>query len=445
VSDAKSDLSLLGELAGGVGLHEHYCIIYDTEEEKFAAAVPYLRAGLKRGERCLYVADEDSRVAVLDALDRAGTEVDRYLRTGALVIASSPEIFLEHGRFDPDFALRSLSQATREEGNGEFSGLRTILGEMIWTLERGVSPHTLIEFEAKFNSFARDNDIRGLCQYNRNHFSPEVILGVIRTHPVVVYGGLICKNPYYVPAEEFLKPNQASREVERLLNNILTWEQSLDQLRALAARLNSAREEERTRVAREIHDELGQALTAIKIEFASLLRDLPEELAESRGQSILRLLDQTIQSVRRIGTELRPGILDDMGLVAALEWAADDFQTRTGTRCRINLPDEDIALDPERATALFRIFQETLTNVARHADATQVDARLGKENGHLILEVRDNGKGVSEEELSARTSLGILGMRERVLLLGGTLTISGSPGNGTTVRVLIPDSRKGAE
>jgi signal transduction histidine kinase len=258
---------------------------------------------------------------------------------------------------------------------------------------------------------------------------------------VVVYGGIICKNPYYVPPEELLKPNQAAREVERLLNNLLTWEQSLDQLRALAARLQTVREEERTRVAREIHDELGQALTAIKIEFASILRDLPEGLAARRGQSILKLLDQTIQFVRRIGTELRPGILDDMGLVAALEWAAEDFQTRTGTRCRVDLPDADIALDPERATALFRIFQETLTNVARHADATQVDVRLGKENGNLILEVRDNGKGISEEHLSAWRSLGILGMRERVLLLGGTLTISGTPGNGTTVRVLIPDSR----
>jgi signal transduction histidine kinase len=128
-----------------------------------------------------------------------------------------------------------------------------------------------------------------------------------------------------------------------------------------------------------------------------------------------------------------------LGLVAALEWAAEDFQTRTGTRCQINLPEVDIALDPDRATALFRIFQETLTNVARHADATQVDVRLGQENGNLILEVRDNGKGIGEEQLSAGTSLGILGLRERVLLLGGTITIGGTPGKGTTVRVLIPE------
>jgi signal transduction histidine kinase len=127
--------------------------------------------------------------------------------------------------------------------------------------------------------------------------------------------------------------------------------------------------------------------------------------------------------------------------VAALEWAAEDFQTRTGTRCQISLPEVDIALDPERATALFRIFQETLTNVARHADATQVDVRLRKENGNLILEVHDNGNGIREEQLSAKTSLGILGMRERVLLLGGTLTISGIPGKGTIVKVSIPSPK----
>ena len=205
---------------------------------------------------------------------------------------------------------------------------------MTWALGEDIAPESLIEYEAKLNHFVRDHDVRVLCQYNRNRFSPELILGVIRTHPVVVYGGIICKNPYYVPPEEFLKPNQASREVERLLNNILTRQHSFAQLRALAARLQTVREEERTKVAREIHDELGQALTAIKLDFTALLRDLPEDEGPvaPRSQSILKLLDQTIQSVRRIGTELRPGILDDMGLVAALEWAAEDFQTRTGTK-----------------------------------------------------------------------------------------------------------------
>jgi signal transduction histidine kinase len=188
-------------------------------------------------------------------------------------------------------------------------------------------------------------------------------------------------------------------------------------------------------------DELGQALTAIKIDLSSLIRGLPTD-KKQQSESILKLIDATIQSVRRISTELRPGILDDLGLVAAVEWAAQEFEARTGTKCRLDLPQDDIAIDRELATALFRILQETLTNVARHANATQVNIRLAKEDAVLTLEVRDNGKGISEEELSAGRSLGILGMRERALLLEGELAISGASGKGTPVRVRIPEAHR---
>ena len=247
--------------------------------------------------------------------------------------------------------------------------------------------------------------------------------------PVSVTGGLVAVYAIY---RDISERKRAEEELQH----------SFDQLRALAARLQTVREEERTRVAREIHDELGQALTAIKIDLTALLRELPTDKGPvvQRNQSVLKRLDETIQSVRKIATELRPGILDDLGLVAAVEWAAEEFQARTGTKCRVSLPDGDIAMDPERATALFRIFQETLTNVARHANATEVNARLGKDNGDLFLEVHDNGQGIDEEELSAGRSLGIMGMRERALLLRGDFTIRGVPGKGTTVKVRIPNT-----
>jgi PAS domain S-box-containing protein len=215
---------------------------------------------------------------------------------------------------------------------------------------------------------------------------------------------------------------------------------SFEQLRALAARLQSAREEERTRVAREIHDELGQALTAIKLDVASLVHDLlPDQTREKKAASILELVDRTIQFVRRLSTELRPGMLDDLGLVAALEWAAEEFEARTGTKCRLDQRQTDIVMDREQSTTIFRIFQETLTNVARHANAAQVDVRLRKHNGYIVLEVRDDGRGIAQERLTAG-GLGILGMRERAILLGGELTIEGVPGKGTQVRVRIPEA-----
>jgi signal transduction histidine kinase len=217
-------------------------------------------------------------------------------------------------------------------------------------------------------------------------------------------------------------------------------QQSFEQLRALAGRLQSIREEERKRVARDIHDQLGQALTAIKIDVSALVRQWPGDQTQraEKAAAILKLVDDTIQAVRRISTELRPGILDDLGLVATIEWAGEEFEARTGTTCRLDLPFEDLVVDQDQATAIFRILQETLTNVARHADAKNVEVRLAKQNSRLTLEVHDDGRGIPEDRLSRNESLGILGMRERAMLIGGDLAITGAPGRGTTVRVTIP-------
>ncbi len=214
---------------------------------------------------------------------------------------------------------------------------------------------------------------------------------------------------------------------------------SFDQLRALTGRVQSAREEERTRVAREIHDQLGQALTSIKLDLSSWVHDSQlRSPGLERINSILKLVDETIKSVRRIATELRPGVLDDLGLVAAIEWAAEEFEARTGTKCRLMLSELDQRPNRERDTALFRILQETLTNVARHADATSVDIHLFRELGSVILKIQDNGCGTTPEQLFAPTSLGIRGMKERALLLGGDLVIRSSREEGTTVLVRVP-------
>jgi signal transduction histidine kinase len=182
-------------------------------------------------------------------------------------------------------------------------------------------------------------------------------------------------------------------------------------------------------------------LTAIKLDLSSLVRELPAELnyLAKKSSPILQLVDGAIQTVRRIATELRPGMLDDLGLVATIEWAAEVFEGRTGTKCRLDLPREEITIDPTVATAVFRIFQETLTNVARHANASELQVRLAKVDNDLILEVQDNGKGIAEASLASGESLGILGMRERALLFGGELEINSAQGGGTKVRVRIPE------
>jgi len=215
---------------------------------------------------------------------------------------------------------------------------------------------------------------------------------------------------------------------------------SEENLRALAAHLQSVREEEWTRIAREIHDELGQSLTGLKMDLTWVANRLPGDqraLAE-KTKSMFGLIDDTIQSVRKIASRLRPEVLDQLGLTAAIGWHAADFRKRTGIRCKLSLPSETPTLDRERSTAAFRIFQELLTNVARHANATRIDVALRIESGALVLTVEDNGKGIAESAIDDPKSLGLLGMRERVLPFGGSIEIAGARNKGTNVRVSIP-------
>jgi signal transduction histidine kinase len=153
---------------------------------------------------------------------------------------------------------------------------------------------------------------------------------------------------------------------------------------------------------------------------------------------MIQLINTTIQTVRRIATELRPGVLDNLGLLAALEWQAQDFAQRMDLPCRLMTTLEEVEMEPERSIAVFRIFQEALTNIARHAQATAVDVKLSAEAGNLTLEVHDNGRGITEDVKTAEISLGLLGMRERALAVGGNLAITGASGQGTTITVCMP-------
>jgi len=220
--------------------------------------------------------------------------------------------------------------------------------------------------------------------------------------------------------------------------------QSQEQLRDLASHLQSIREEERTQIAREIHDELGQALTALKMDVHWLRQRVgAEPLITDKMHAMSAIIDLTVQAVRRISSELRPKLLDDLGLSAAMEWQANQFMQRSGIMCEIRSEPEDIILDRDRSTAFFRIFQETLTNVARHAGADRVDAVITKDAENVFMIVTDNGGGITDEQIAGAKSLGIIGMRERVYSLGGALKISGSRNHGTTVEVRIPLPKKG--
>ena len=230
--------------------------------------------------------------------------------------------------------------------------------------------------------------------------------------------------------------NQARRETEARLRD------SHEQLRRLSARSRARREEDRTRLARELHDQLGQALAGIKIDLHWIGQhvgpDREHGTVGAKVDATMRLVDDTIWRVRRLSGQLRPPVLDKLGLVAAIEWEAKEFERRASIRTRVQSNAEHVALDPGRATAVFRMLQEALTNVATHANATRIMVNVREANGTLALTISDNGRGISREDAGSADSLGLLGMKERAALLGGSVEVRPNRPRGTVVLVVVP-------
>jgi PAS domain S-box-containing protein len=217
-------------------------------------------------------------------------------------------------------------------------------------------------------------------------------------------------------------------------------EQSRHQLETFATNVETAGEEERARVAREIHDELGQTLTGLRLDIGMAKKQVPEDMTELHGKldDISSTVVSTIQTVRRIMTDLRPSVLDEAGLIAAMEWQCRDFKARTGIHCRFLSKENELDLDHEATNAIFRLSQEMLTNAAKHSGASRVTIELKQGQRWVQLEVRDNGRGITEEEINNPVTAGLLGMRERVRLLNGEITFQGAHGRGTRIRVKLP-------
>jgi signal transduction histidine kinase len=219
-----------------------------------------------------------------------------------------------------------------------------------------------------------------------------------------------------------------------------------ENLRALAAHLQTVRDQEAERIARELHDELGARLTGMKLDLAWLDRRVTRLLSPNdatglreRLRAMTETIDETVRSVRKVCRDLRPGVLDELGFAAAIEWQAGEFQTRTGIHCRLSM-SEPLEVRADHATALFRILQELLTNVTRHAKAAGVRIEVRQGAGEITMEVADDGCGMPEDALTRRDRFGLMGLRERVLAAGGNVEFLSAPGQGTRVFVRFPIS-----
>lgn len=333
------------------------------------------------------------------------------------VFRSSPDAItiseLATGRFfevNPGFELLTGYRAD------EAIGRSTLELDLWWDPK---DRETLVE---QLSTVGRVSELE--CRFR--HKSGEAIDTVIWAEPIQLEEG-----EYFVAVTRDVTEQKKAEE---------TLVSSRAQLRELAARLQAVREEERRSISREIHDELGQALTALKLDLSWLSARLPDDSTSlrERADSMAELTADTLATVRRISSDLRPAVLDDLGLEAAIQWHAQDFSRRAGMTYRLELEGSETGLDGEIATAVFRILQESLTNVGRHAEATEVDIHLNCADGQLALTIQDNGRGIRAEQMIGFGSVGLLGMRERAEALGGRIRFTAPPKGGTLVELTLP-------
>lgn len=444
MSEAESNVPGLPHVLTQIGLHDHVCLIYESREEQLAAPAPSIRLGLERGEKCIYIADEDTVNDVLGALHTIGIHVDEVVNSGRLTIVSQQDTYLRQSHFEPDKMIRFWADALGPATAAGFSGLR-VVAEMSSALGEGPDKERLIEYEAKLNNFIRDYPMVATCQYDCHRFAPQVILNVIRTHPIVIYGNLVCSNPYYVPPQEFLAPNIEEMEVKRLLANIRDREQINKELRELSGRLFQIQDEEHRRIARELHDSVAQELTAVSMNLNKMQERTKrrDPVTDNLLSDSIALVEQCNCEIRTISHLLHPPLLDELGLRCGLQNYIDGFAKRSGIATTLDVVPDIDRLSLAIETALFRVVQECLGNIYKHSGSTTAAIRIRRDADIIRLEIRDEGRGFVHklrqrvEQPTGSVGVGIAGMRERLRQVRGQLEIE-TGDQGTTVRAIVP-------
>ncbi len=352
---------------------------------------------------------------------------------------------------------RRMEEAVRESEE-KYRSLVESTDDSIYLVDRN---YKYLFINKKHLSRMGLSEEQGIDKSYRDFHSPEEIDGFVEKVDKVFEAGqptqqehvsrrdrryfLRTMSPVQNSEGETVGVNVISKDITEIKRFEEKIKVSHEKLKELSRHLEAVREEERTNIAREVHDELGQALTALKMDASWLNKKLPreQELLIEKTKAMTKTIGDIIQTVKKISSKLRPSVLDHFGLAAAIEGEAIELKERTGIDCKVTVEPDDIRLDKKCSTAIFRIFQEALTNVTRHAEATTVKVGLKQDSDSVTLTVNDNGKGITEEQFSKPESFGLLGIRERVDSLRGTVKISGTPGKGTRVKVVIPlDSKE---
>jgi len=475
-----SGIEGVGDLSWGT----HFCMFYETKADLLNVLLRYFRAGLENHESCLWVTPEPvNQEDAKRALREAGLEFERLSAEGQIEVVSYTDWYLAGGHFDTQRVLQDWINKHDQAIAKGYAGLRCT-GNTFWVEKNQWD--SFAEYEAEIDKVLSRLRIIALCTYPLERCSARDVLDVVNHHQFTIakrrgvweyLQGSELKRAHdeilRLNAEleqrvmertaqltvtneelrrEITEHKEAEAERERLFAEL---RQSHEQLRTLSSRLVEVEESERKRLAREMHDDIGQSLSALMMQLGTAHSLLPKSATAAR--TILKetedLTQETLERTRSMIADLRPSILDELGLIPALRRLGDELHKSTGAAITMKVTQLPKRLPPQIEVALFRIAQEALTNIRRHAQASQVTIGLTKEPGHVILSVEDNGVGLENQAPASSSSdtkvvaggpvipaghFGLIGIQERVKLRGGKFQMTSVPNQGTTIRVELP-------
>lgn len=422
----------------------HICFLFESEEEHRALLAPFMRHGLERYEKLLYLADAHRAEQILDYLSADGVEVGPYVQSGQIRIVEADAAGRHEWIADPKEAIALLEAEAGRAVQEGFSGLR-VTGEMSGALKGPHGAERLIEAESTLNAFFPGSRCLALCQYDRRRFEAQMLMGALEAHPLAAVGADLYDNFYYMPPREFMASDPALVKLNGWIGHLRERQRSETQIRALTRKLMQAQEDERCMISRELHDRVGQDLSTIRLSMETLFDAEPAAAAgiHAKLSALSALLDRAIRAVRDLAYDLRPPGIDEMGIVPAMATVCDEFAEKTGIHVVYRSAGiEKLRLDVDTQINLYRMLQEGLNNIYKHAEATEAVVKLTAAHPNLLLRIEDNGRGFDVEkrarEIDSEKRMGLRSLQERTELLGGTMIVASTPGKGTRILIRLP-------